>query len=107
MSNGKGDAPRNCFSDAFRDNHDHIFRKREVFHKTIFWANFAGVDKDGAVDEEVPRWVAPEIKPPETFGDKWDRIFAKEKASKSGTNTPLMGAEKQRKLPNENIRKHR
>ena len=25
--NGKGDAPRNCFSDAYRDNYDAIFRK--------------------------------------------------------------------------------
>lgn len=25
--NGKGDSPRNCFSEAFRDNYDRIFRK--------------------------------------------------------------------------------
>lgn len=24
---GKGDSPRNCFSDAYRDNYDAIFRK--------------------------------------------------------------------------------
>ncbi len=23
--NGKGDSPRNCFSEAYRNNHDHIF----------------------------------------------------------------------------------
>lgn len=27
-SAGKGDAPRNCFSDAYRDNYDAIFRKK-------------------------------------------------------------------------------
>lgn len=26
--NGKGSSPRNCFSQQFRENHDHIFRKR-------------------------------------------------------------------------------
>jgi len=57
MSNGKGDSPRNCHSQAFRDN--------------------------------------------------WDRIFGKEKASTPAKNTPVMGAEKQKGLPNENIRKHR
>lgn len=57
MSNGKGDSPRNCFTQTFRDN--------------------------------------------------WDRIFSKEKASKVGTNTPLIAAEKQKGLPNENLRKHR
>lgn len=57
MSNGKGDSPRNCFTQTFRDN--------------------------------------------------WDRIFAKEKASKVGTNTTLIAAEKQKGLPNENLRKHR
>lgn len=25
--NGKGDAPRNCFSEDFRNNYDQIFRK--------------------------------------------------------------------------------
>lgn len=24
--NGKGDAPRNCFSEQYRENYDHIFR---------------------------------------------------------------------------------
>jgi hypothetical protein len=56
MSNGKGDSPRNCFTQTFRDN--------------------------------------------------WDRIFLKEKASKVGTNTPLIGAEKQKKgTSNDDIRK--
>jgi hypothetical protein len=27
MSNGKGDSPRNCFSEDFRSNYDRIFRK--------------------------------------------------------------------------------
>jgi len=26
--NGKGDAPRNCFSETYRDNYDEIFRKK-------------------------------------------------------------------------------
>ena len=57
MSNGKGDSPRNCFTQNFRDN--------------------------------------------------WDRIFAKEKASKVGTNTPQIGAEKQKKgTSNDDIRKN-
>lgn len=56
MSAGKGDSPRNCFTQAFRDN--------------------------------------------------WDRIFSKEKASKVGTNTPLIAAEKQKKgTSNDDIRK--
>ena len=25
MNNGKGDSPRNCFSQHYRDNYDHIF----------------------------------------------------------------------------------
>ena len=29
MSNGKGDSPRNCFSESFRNNFDNIFRKPE------------------------------------------------------------------------------
>lgn len=28
--NGKGDAPRNCFSEAFRANYDQIFRKKTL-----------------------------------------------------------------------------
>lgn len=27
MSNGKGSAPRNCFSPQYRANYDHIFRR--------------------------------------------------------------------------------
>ena len=27
--NGKGDAPRNCFSKQFKDNYDAIFRSKE------------------------------------------------------------------------------
>jgi hypothetical protein len=27
--NGKGDAPRNCFSEQYRENYDSIFRKEE------------------------------------------------------------------------------
>jgi hypothetical protein len=26
--NGKGDSPRNCFSEQFRSNFDHIFRRK-------------------------------------------------------------------------------
>lgn len=26
--NGKGDAPRNCFSETYRENYDNIFRKK-------------------------------------------------------------------------------
>ena len=26
--NGKGDAPRNCFSETYRENYDEIFRKK-------------------------------------------------------------------------------
>ena len=25
MNNGKGDSPRNCFSEHYRENYDHIF----------------------------------------------------------------------------------
>ena len=28
MSAGKGDSPRNCFSETYRDNYDEIFRKK-------------------------------------------------------------------------------
>ena len=28
--NGKGDAPRNCFSDTYRENYDTIFRKKTL-----------------------------------------------------------------------------
>lgn len=28
-TNGKGDSPRNCFSQKFRDNYDTIFGKKE------------------------------------------------------------------------------
>lgn len=28
-TNGKGDSPRNCFSQKFRDNYDAIFGKKE------------------------------------------------------------------------------
>jgi len=30
MSNGKGDAPRNCFSETYRENYDNIFRKKPL-----------------------------------------------------------------------------
>lgn len=33
MQNGKGDAPRNCFSKAYKDNFDDIFRKPG--HKSV------------------------------------------------------------------------
>lgn len=29
MSAGKGDSPRNCFSQQYRDNFDHIFMKKK------------------------------------------------------------------------------
>lgn len=28
--NGKGDAPRNCFSETYRENYDTIFRKKPL-----------------------------------------------------------------------------
>ena len=28
--NGKGDAPRNCFSESYRSNYDQIFRKKSL-----------------------------------------------------------------------------
>ncbi len=28
--NGKGDAPRNCFSETYRENYDAIFRKKTL-----------------------------------------------------------------------------
>jgi len=28
--NGKGDAPRNCFSETYRENYDTIFRKKSL-----------------------------------------------------------------------------
>lgn len=28
--NGKGDSPRNCFSDSYRENYDNIFRKKVI-----------------------------------------------------------------------------
>ena len=28
--NGKGDAPRNCFSESYRSNYDAIFRKKTL-----------------------------------------------------------------------------
>jgi hypothetical protein len=30
MSNGKGDSPRNCFTQTFRDNWDRIFSKEKA-----------------------------------------------------------------------------
>lgn len=30
MSAGKGDAPRNCFSETYRENYDNIFRKKNT-----------------------------------------------------------------------------
>lgn len=33
---GKGSAPRNCFSQAFRDNYDQIFRKCPVKYVVRF-----------------------------------------------------------------------
>jgi hypothetical protein len=53
-TNGKGSAPRNCFSQAFRDNYDVVFRKpKKPRRKTIkqrlseYWvAWFARPNKD-------------------------------------------------------------
>ena len=33
IQNGKGDSPRNCFSKAYRDNYDSIFKKEEAEEK--------------------------------------------------------------------------
>ena len=30
MSNGKGDSPRNCFSEQFKDNYNEIFNKNKL-----------------------------------------------------------------------------
>ena len=30
MSNGKGDSPRNIFTESYRENYDHIFRKKPL-----------------------------------------------------------------------------
>ena len=34
QSGGKGDTPRNCFSEEFRDNYDKIFGKRKIKKKS-------------------------------------------------------------------------
>jgi hypothetical protein len=106
MSNGKGDSPRNCFSDTFRDNYDHIFCKKETDRNPIHWANFAGIDKEGAVDDVSPRWIVYDPKQAQAAVGELDRIFSKEKASTPDKNTPVMGAEKQKKgTSNDDIRK--
>lgn len=33
IQNGKGDSPRNCFSQAYRDNYDSIFKKTQPEEK--------------------------------------------------------------------------
>ena len=33
--NGKGDAPRNCFSETYRQNYDDIFRKKDLTAEEI------------------------------------------------------------------------
>jgi len=106
MSNGKGDSPRNCFSDTFRDNYDHIFRKRETYEKLIHWANFAGIDKEGAVDDDSPRWTVYDPKQAQAAAGELDRFLAKKKASKVGKHSSKRTAEKKKKGPsNDDIRK--
>ena len=106
MSAGKGDSPRNCFSDTFRDNYDHIFRKRETYEKLIHWANFAGIDKEGAVDDVSPRWIVYDPKQAQAAVGELDRFLTKKKASKVGKHTSKRTAEKQKKGPsNDDIRK--
>ena len=116
MSAGKGDSPRNCFSDTFRDNHDHIFRRpkeRDQKELVAFIDSLPTPDtdkhlyKDWVIDRAPSRQVQDTRNKAQAFGSNWDRIFSKEKASKAGTNTPLIAAEKQKGLPNENLRKHR
>ena len=36
--NGKGDSPRNCFSEDFRSNYDRIFRKSKARKALQRWA---------------------------------------------------------------------
>ncbi len=106
MSNGKGDSPRNCFSDTFRDNYDHIFRKREIDRNPIHWANFAGIDKEGAVDDDSPRWMVYDPKQAQAAVGELDRFLTKKKAFKVGKHTSKRTAEKQKKGPsNDDIRK--
>ena len=115
MSNGKGDSPRNCFSDTFRDNHDHIFRRpKERAQKELvaFIDSLPTPDtdkhlyKDWVIDRAPSRQVQDTRNKAQAFGSNWDRIFRKEKASKVGTNTPLIAAEKQKKgTSNDDIRK--
>lgn len=116
MSAGKGDSPRNCFSDTFRDNHDRIFRKpkeRDQKELVAVLDSFPTPDtdkhlyKDWVIDRAPSRHVQDNRNRAQAFGSNWDRIFGKEKASKVGTNTPEIGAEKQRKTSDENLRKHR
>jgi hypothetical protein len=32
MSNGKGDTPRNCYTEQYRNNYDEIFKKSSRLH---------------------------------------------------------------------------
>ncbi len=106
MSSGKGDSPRNCFSDTFRDNYDHIFRKREMDRNPIHWANFAGIDKEGAVDHDSPRWIVYDPKLAQAAVGQRVWFLTKKKASKVGKHTSKRTAEKQKKGPsNDDIRK--
>ncbi len=104
MSNGKGDSPRNCFSDTFRDNYDHIFRKRETDRNPIHWANFAGIDKEGAVDDVSPRWIVYDPKQAQAAVGELDRFLTKKRLPKS-VNIPQKGRQRKRRkeLPSDDI----
>ena len=43
MSNGKGDSPRNCFTEKYRNNYDEIFRKA---NRHLANSNNIGLDSD-------------------------------------------------------------
>jgi hypothetical protein len=104
MSAGKGDSPRNCFSDTFRDNYDHIFRKKETDRNPIHWANFAGIDKEGAVDDVSPRWIVYDPKQAQAAAGELDRFFTKKRLPKS-VNIPQKRRKRNRRkeLPSDDI----
>jgi hypothetical protein len=104
MSNGKGDSPRNCFSDTFRDNYDHIFRKKETDRNPIHWANFAGIDKEGAVDDVSPRWIVYDPKQAQAAVGELDRFLTKKKLPKSVQIPHKLAQRNRRKeLPSDDI----
>lgn len=55
--NGKGDAPRNCFTETYRENYDNIFRKKPLDGKNTTSNKYEQENKKDDKDQNNDRGI--------------------------------------------------